>query len=231
MGDVSWPRTAAALLREQQRLASAVPPAAELPSAPSVAAGFACTQRRRSGRGFAGEPLWAGAALLDAGVVAATSRSQGTAAGPYVAGFLALRHGPLLAEVVRRLPRRSDVVLLDATGRDHPRRAGLAVHLGAVLDLPTVGVTHRPLHADGELPSDVFGARAPLRSPDGELVAMWVRTRVGTRPLVAHAGWRTTPEQAAALVLATVRASRTPEPLRRAREEARRLRAGAARGQ
>ena len=56
--------------------------------------------------------------------------------------------------------------LVDTTGRDHPRRAGLATSLGAVLDLPTVGVTHRPLLAAGDWPDDRRGATAPLRVGD-----------------------------------------------------------------
>ena len=59
------------------------------------------------------------------------------------AAALALRAGPVLEEAVRALTSPPDVLIVDATGRDHPRRAGLAVHLGAKLDLPTIGVTHR----------------------------------------------------------------------------------------
>jgi deoxyribonuclease V len=115
------------------------------------------------------------------------------------------------------------VLLVDATGRDHPRRAGLALQLGAVLGLPTVGVTHRPLLAEGEWPADARGARSPL-GLGGKLVGYWLRTRVGTRPLAVHAAWRTDPEAAADVVLSVAHA-RTPEPLRRARRRAREARA------
>ena len=99
----------------------------------------------------------------------------------------------------------------------------------AVVDLPTVGVTHRPLVADGAWPADEDGASSPLRidGPDGEEVGRWLRTRAGTRPLAVHAGWRTEPAVAAAVVRMTVRGRRTPEPLRRARQLARRARAAA----
>ena len=90
-------------------------------------------------------------------------------------------------------------MLVDGTGRDHPRRAGLALHLGSVLDLPTVGVTHRPLLADGPWPADELGARSPLVL-DGDVVGFWVRTRPGTRPLAVHAAWRTDPETAVEVV-------------------------------
>jgi deoxyribonuclease V len=121
-----------------------------------------------------------------------------------------------------------DVLLVDATGRDHPRRAGLALHLGAVLDLSTVGVTHRPLAAEGAWPPDERGARSPLRL-GGRVVGYWLRTSAGTRPLAIHAAWRTDAVTAADLVLSTSRA-RTPEPLRAARRRAREERAAATRG-
>jgi deoxyribonuclease V len=64
---------------------------------------------------------------------------------PYVPGFLARREGPILAAALAALEVRPELLLVSATGLDHPRGAGLAVHLGAVVDLPTVGVTRRPL--------------------------------------------------------------------------------------
>jgi deoxyribonuclease V len=130
----------------------------------------------------------------------------GYARAPYEPGLLALREGALLEAALRALPELPDVLLVDATGRDHPRRAGLALQLGAMLELPTVGVTHSPL---------MLG---------GELVGCWLRTRAGTRPLAIHAAWRIHPDTAANVVLAVSRV-RTPEPLRRARRRAREARA------
>jgi len=139
-------------------------------------------------------------------------------------GLFALHTGPLLEAAVRALTVRPDVLLVDATGADHPRRAGLALHLGAVLDTATVGVTHRPLLAAGDWPADEAGAINPLLL-DGDLVGFWVRTRAGRRPLAVHAGWRTDAHTAARIVLAAARV-RTPEPLRLARRLARTVRAG-----
>jgi deoxyribonuclease V len=148
---------------------------------------------------------------------------RGEAGAPYERGLLALREGALLEAAVRALLETPDVIFVDATGRDHPRGAGLALHLGAVLDIPTVGVTHRALVARGEWPPDERGARSPLLL-EGELAGLWLRTRTGTRPLAVHAAWRTDPETAVEVVLATARA-RTPEPLRQARRRAREARA------
>src|SRR2546430_13238652 len=121
-------------------------------------------------------------------------------------------------------PSSRTVLLVDAPGRDHPRGAGLALHLGAVVDLPTVGVTHRPLVARGEWPPDAPGARSPLVLA-GEVVGWWLRTRAGTRPLAVHAAWRTDPEAALEVVCGSVAEARTPEPLRVARRLAREARA------
>lgn len=145
------------------------------------------------------------------------------AGAPYVPGLLALREGPALERAVRALGQRPDVLLVNATGRDHPRGAGLAVQLGAVLGLPTIGVTDRPLLAAGHEPGPERGARAALRVGAGT-VAWRLRTRSGARALVVHPGWRTDGDTAAAVVLAACRGSRTPEPLRLARRLAREAR-------
>jgi deoxyribonuclease V len=122
------------------------------------------------------------------------------------------------------------VLLVDATGRDHPRRAGLALHLGARLDVPSVGVTHRPLVATGPPPEDErAGATAPLHL-HGDVVAAWVRTQSHVRPVVAHAGWRTDVTTAVEVVLRTTGRARTPEPLRMARSVAREARSANERG-
>lgn len=151
----------------------------------------------------------------------------GLAPAPYVPGFLAAREGPLVAAAIDALALRPDVVLVDATGSDHPRGAGLAVHLGAATGIPTVGVTRRPLLATGPEPGRRRGDRAPL-TLGGRVVAVSVCTRTGTRPLVAHPGWRTDPATAAAVVLAaTTPAARTPVPIHEARRAAREARAAA----
>jgi deoxyribonuclease V len=201
----AWPQTREELIAEQLRLGALEPPEWRFEPGARIAGVFVC---------YAGERAWAAA---DDVVI------RGEAGAPYEPGLLALRDGALLEAAVRELPAAPDVLLVDASGRDHPRRAGLALHLGAVLESPTVGVTHRPLRAEGEWPPDERGARSPLLL-EGELVGYWLRTRPGRRPLAVHAGWRTGPETAADVVLSCCRV-RTPEPLRRARQRAREARA------
>lgn len=210
-----WPSSAAELIALQLALASAAPPAWRPRVGARVGACFVCFERGPSGPGRRGDRAWAGAAVgREVSVV------EGAAGAGYEAGQLALREGPLLEAAVRALAEPPDVLLVNATGRDHPRRAGLALHLGRVLNLPTVGVTHRTLVAAGDWPPDERGAEAPLVL-EGELVGYWLRTKRGVRPLAVHSAWRTDPDTAAAIVLAAVRRARTPEPLRVARRAAR----------
>jgi deoxyribonuclease V len=220
---MGWPADQQALEREQAALAAATPARWRPHGAPVVAGCFVCFPRGTGGTGTRGEPGWAAAAIGADGPVAVV---RGAAGAPYRAGRLALREGRLLEAAVRALAARPDVLLVDATGRDHPRRAGLATHLGAILDLPTVGVTHRPLLANGDWPAEEErGASAPLVL-DGETVGTWLRVAAWRRPLAVHAGWRTDVETAIAVVLAATGRVRTPEPLRRARRAARLARSG-----
>ena len=186
---------------------------------------FVCFPRGLAGAGARGDPAWAAAASVRVARLLAVAAVAGAAGAPYAPGLLALREGPLLEAAVRALPSRPELLVVNATGRDHPRRAGLALQLGAVLDVPSIGATDRPLAAVGPPPPDERGATAPLRL-DGALVALWLRPRRGARPLVAHGGWRTDAETAAGLLLAMTRSSRTPEPIRQARRLARLHRAG-----
>jgi deoxyribonuclease V len=143
---------------------------------------------------------------------------------PYRPGLLAARDGAVLAEALAALEIRPQLVLVDASGLDHPRRAGLAVHFGAATGLPSVGVTRRPLVATGPMPEWRRGAHSPLML-GGRCVAYWVSTRNGARPVVAHAGWRTSPETAVDVVLETsTPLARTPVPLQEARRVAREVR-------
>jgi deoxyribonuclease V len=228
-----------------------------LPRHPLVGGCFVAFARGEAGPGRPGDRAWASAVVLrhDAArradgrptdhhlrgaaggdgprraddVVAQAVAAQRVAAA-YVPGLLARREGPVLAAAVEALDVTPDVLLVDATGTDHPRRAGLAVHLGAFTGIPTVGVTQQPLVASGPLPEPRRGATAPL-TLDGRDVGFWVCTRTGARPVAAHAGWRTTAETAARTVLAaSTEAARTPVPLQEARRVAREARALAGAG-
>ena len=221
-----WPATPEDLIALQEQLATASPEPWRPRSGAvrSVAGCFVCFPRGYEGSGALGDTGWAAAVWLVDGRPTAQAVVRGQTPAAYEPGLLALREGLLLEAAVRRLPRWPDVLIVNATGRDHPRRAGLALHLGARLSVPTVGITTRPLVATGSWPPDARGAKSPLLLDD-EIVGYWLRTQRGARPLVVHAAWRTDPNTAVAVVIAVTRESRTPEPLRLARRAAREARA------
>lgn len=206
-----WPATREELEAVQRGLAVASPPEWHPPAEGSaIGAVFVAfsTELDPSPE----ERGWAAATVAGVRVVV-----RDEVRAPYEAGYLALREGPLLERAVRSLDVRPDVLLVNASGRDHPRGAGLALHLGAVLDLPTVGVTDRPLVAA------VDGSGGLILH--GQVVGRAVTCRTDTRPVIAHAAWRTDPEVSAEVVLAASGSARTPEPLRLARFFARSQRA------
>jgi deoxyribonuclease V len=225
-GMTTWPTTADELVQLQHALGEMTPEHWQPPTTPwRIGACFVCFEPVQ-GAGAAGDRGFAGAAVTHRRRLLAGVSVSGAAGGPYLPALLALREGLLLEQAMRALPIAPEVLVVNATGRDHPRRAGLALHLGAVLGLPTVGVTTRPLLAEGSWPPDQRGATAALRL-GGEVVGCWIRTRVGAKPVAVHAAWQTDVQAAVQVVLAATRRARTPEPLRRARTLARTRRARA----
>jgi deoxyribonuclease V len=223
----TWPATTHELIGLQHALGEMTPEPWQPPATLSrIGACFACFERvHGAGAGAAGDRGFAGAAVTHRRRQLAGVSVSGPAAGPYLPTLLALREGPLLEQAVRALAIVPEVLVVNATGRDHPRRASLALQLGAVLGLPTVGVTTQPLVAQGAWPADQRGATAPLLV-GGEMVGCWVRTRPGARPAAVHAAWQTDAQAAVQVVLAATRRARTPKPLRRARTRRARAPAG-----
>jgi deoxyribonuclease V len=220
-----WPADAESLTEHQEELAAAiVTPWRPRADGTSMGGCWVCFTRGVAGPGAAGDRAWTAAVLMTGDEVVDERVIAGTAGAPYLPGLLALRIGRLMDQATRALPSSPDVLFVDGTSRDHPRRAGLALHLGAELGLPTVGVTHRPLLAQGAWPDDRRGATSLLRIDD-EPVACWLRTQPGVRPLVAHPGWQVDLDTAVDLVMEASPRHRTPEPLRQARHAAREARA------
>ena len=224
-----WPTSATRLVELQEVLGRSSPEPWEPAAAGMAVAGCYVCFAPTTCPGEPGEQAWAAATLLRKGSAMVHSLIEGEAEAAYEPGLLALREGSLLEAAVRALPETPDVLVVNATGRDHPRGAGLAVHLGAVLDIPTVGVTERTLQAEGDWPAVERGAVSAL-CLEGQLVGFWLRTRRAIRPVPVHAGWRTSPSVTVQVVLQAVRKARTPEPIRRARTVARRARGAATLG-
>jgi deoxyribonuclease V len=150
----TWPATTHELTGLQQALGEMIPEPWQPPTTLlRIGACFVCFEPVQ-GAGAAGDRGFVGAAVTARRRLLAGVSIIGPAGGPYLPALLALREGSLLEQAVRALPTAPEVLVVNATGRDHPRRGGLALHLGAVLGMPTVGVTTRPLVAEGPWPPD-----------------------------------------------------------------------------
>jgi deoxyribonuclease V len=220
-GALRWPSEPRMLEHLQSELAALRPNQWAPPADHTIGGCFVCFARGGSGTGSRGDRGWAAAVEMRRRRVLFTATVEGVAGAAYASGLLASREGPLLERAISALGgHRPDVLLVNATGRDHQRRAGLALHLGWALDLPTIGVTHRPLLAVGEMPADSEGARSALVI-GRDHVGWWLRTRAGARPLAVSPGWRTDLDTAVDVVMASIGQVRTPESLRQARRVAR----------
>jgi deoxyribonuclease V len=166
---------------------------------------------------------WAAAVVMEGSTVVATATATRRLERSYQPGYLGLAVGPVLEDVVHALAGRPDLILVNAAGRDHERGAGLAIQLGAALDIPTVGVTESPNVGHAPEPGTHRGDWTPVRI-DNRLVGFRLRTQSRASAITAHAGWRTTPEVAREVVLRTTGRGRVPEPIQRARQLSRRLR-------
>lgn len=163
--------------------------------------------------------LTAGAIVWDrvTSEVVAASSAQGAAPFPYVPGYLSFREAPILLEALASLSIEPDAILIDGHGRAHPRRLGIASHLGVLLEAVTVGVAKSVLCGEGKDPPDRTGAETTLLE-SGEEIGRIVRTKKGRAPIHVSVGNRITLDDGVALVLACCRDHRLPEPLRLAHE-------------
>jgi deoxyribonuclease V len=132
---------------------------------------------------------------------------------PYVPGLLAFREAPVVLAALERLRLRPDLLMFDAQGYAHPRRLGLARHLGAYLDQPSIGCAKSRLIGAYDEPGQDAGAWSPLMD-GGEEIGRVVRTRARTRPVFVSMGYRITLPLAVEVVLRCTRGYRLPEPTR-----------------
>lgn len=155
--------------------------------------------------------------------VVETSEAGMKAAWPYVPGCLSFREAPVVLEAFRQLRTVPDVVLIDGQGVAHPRRLGLASHLGLALEVPTIGCAKSRLvgEARGRLGLE-RGSRQPLYD-GGRRIGTVLRTRTGVKPLYVSVGHRIDLASAERWVLATAARFRLPEPARLAHQLVTRL--------
>lgn len=149
-----------------------------------------------------------------------SSLTEASTAFPYIPGLLTFREGPALQGAFEQLRETPDVIIFDGQGIAHPRRMGLAAHMGLLLDVPTIGAAKSRLYGRvrGE-PAERRGSRRGLYAPPeagGDRIGTVLRTRSGVKPLYVSCGHRINLPAAERLVLNSTRGYRLPEPIRAA---------------
>lgn len=132
---------------------------------------------------------------------------------PYIPGLLSFRELPVLLRALEQLETTPDVFIVDGHGRAHPRRMGIACHLGVLLDLPTIGCAKSILCGKADGPVNQVGAWSPL-SDGAEEIGAALRTREKTRPVYVSIGHRVSLARAIDLVLQCCKRYRLPETTR-----------------
>jgi deoxyribonuclease V len=162
--------------------------------------------------------------------VVETAGAVARAAMPYVPGLLGFREIPALLAAWEKLRAKPDLLLVDGHGVAHPRRLGIAAHLGVVLDVPSIGVAKSVLVGAEEAPlADEPGAETPLVWR-GERIGTALRTKRRSNPLYVSIGHRVSQETAVAWVRRATGTYRLPEPTRQAHLAANALRVAEAGG-
>ncbi len=132
---------------------------------------------------------------------------------PYVPGLLTFREAPLILAAFAKLKVTPDLVIVDGQGIAHPRRIGLASHLGLCLGITTIGCAKSRLTGEYEEPGNEAGSYADLRD-NGEVIGAVVRTRTGVKPVYVSIGHLIDLSSAMHIVLDCCRGYRLPEPTR-----------------
>ncbi len=132
---------------------------------------------------------------------------------PYVPGLLAFREAPAALAAFEKLSIEPDVLIVDGEGYAHPRRMGIACHLGIYLDKPTIGCAKSKLVGQYEMPAEEAGSWSELRDR-GEVIGAVVRSKANVAPLFVSIGHRVDLQSALEFTLKCVKGYRLPEPTR-----------------
>jgi deoxyribonuclease V len=134
---------------------------------------------------------------------------------PYVPTLLTYREAPPVLKCFGKIKRAPDLLMFDGQGIAHPRRMGLASHMGIILDIPSIGCAKSRLFGEYESPGQKKGSFEYLRA-NGDIIGACVRTRGGVKPQYVSIGHIIGLKQAISVVLKCCRGYKIPEPLRRA---------------
>lgn len=138
---------------------------------------------------------------------------------PYVPGLLTFREGPVILEAFRGLKDTPDLVLFDGQGICHPRRMGIATHMGIILDIPTIGCAKSPLYGIYQIPAENKGNLSYIYDKyTKEVLGVALRTRSQVKPIFVSCGYKISLRKAIGLVLEFCPKYRIPQPLRYAHQ-------------
>jgi deoxyribonuclease V len=207
-----WNLSPSAAVALQEHLAGRVEECA-LERPPKLVAGADCAFTADGARIIAGWAVWDVQRQCIVETATATRRTN----FPYVPGLLSFREAPALLWAARKLSSDPDVLLFDGHGRAHPRRFGIACHMGLLLDLPSVGCAKSRLCGEHKEPSAARGSHVPLIDR-GTKIGRVLRTRHGLKPVYVSVGHRITIDAAIRVVLACCTKYRLPEPARLAHQ-------------
>ncbi len=147
-------------------------------------------------------------------VVVEEQFGSGTVSFPYIPGLLSFREGPLFLETFKKLKSRPDLLIFDGQGIAHPRRLGIASHMGVLLDIPAIGCAKSRLYGTFDDPAGRAGSRSYLYDTDGTIIGVVLRTRDNVRPVFVSPGHRVGIDESAGIIMNCVRNYRIPLPTR-----------------
>ena len=140
--------------------------------------------------------------------------SVGPVEVPYIPGLLSFREAPNVLRTYEKLQQKPDVLMVDGHGIAHPRRMGIAAHLGVLLDMPTFGVAKQKLTGTFQEPALTKGSISALHDRNGDLLGEVIRSKDKVQPLFVSPGHRCDQATATRLTLACLRGYKLPEPTR-----------------
>jgi len=206
----SWQTSIAQALDMQQKLAVQVSKKSEV-TTPRFIAGVDISAGKRDGEGTA-----TGAVVVleyPKLRVVETKIAQGTLDFPYIPGLLSFRESPLTLAACQKLTITPDLILIDGQGIAHPRRLGLASHLGIWLNTPTIGCAKSLLCGNHEAPGIEPGSYTEI-ADRGEIIGAALRTKLRVKPVYVSIGHKVDLETAIYWVINCCRGYRLPEPTR-----------------
>ena len=158
------------------------------------------------------------AAIAELAFPTLTLRGSSTAVAPlrfpYVPGLLSFREAPAILAALEKMDHLPDVLILDGQGMAHPRRLGIATHIGVLLDHPTIGCAKSRLFGSYEEPGELRGSQSPLRGHDGRLIGAVLRTRDRSRPVFVSPGHLIGVRESVRMVMSCADGYRIPLPTR-----------------